>query len=257
MKKYHNLSSHVFIVIGTILLIAGFVGIFTHKVTANSEPISNPIDVDNLYADFPELLPSSSQLIPDVNPNSSAATSVEQVVARELGPLDTSRYSIRIAGRDDLESPAIPVRIEIPKIDLDAPVITADYIKTEVQGKSFGQWEAPGFFASAWHPDSALLGEKGNTVLNGHHNVYGEVFKRLVELEVGDTVIVYSQEKKYEFIIVNRLILEDTFMDAKTRVENARWLSHSDDVRLTLVTCWPYESYTHRLLLVASPIPSN
>jgi len=253
MKTNHNLSAHIFIALGTILIIAGIVGVFPRKVTANSEPI----EVDNMYADFPDQLPTFSQSVSDVNPDSSAVTSVEQAVAREKGPLDTSRFSIHIPGREDLESPAIPVRIEIPKIDLDAPVITADYIKTEVQGNSFGQWKPPSFFASAWHPDSALLGEVGNTVINGHHNVYGEVFKGLVELEAGDTIFVFSEEKKYEFVIVNRLILEDTFMDATTRLANARWLSRSDDVRLTLVTCWPLTSYTHRLILVASPVPSD
>ena len=253
MKNNRNLSSHIIITVGTILFIAGFVGIFPHRVIANSEPIG----ADNLYAEFPDQLPSISQLLPDVLPDASAVTIVEQTVGQVKSPLDTSRYSIRIVGREDLESPAIPVRIEIPEIELIAPVIPAEYTNTEVQGKSFVQWEAPGFFAAAWHPDSAVLGGAGNTVINGHHNAFGEVFRRLVELEVGDTIFVYSQEKVYEFIIVNRLILEDTFMDAKIRLENGRWLAKSDDVRLTLVTCWPYESYTHRLILVASPVPSD
>ena len=257
MKNKHYLSAHIFLVFGTILLIAGFISIFTQKVAAESEASSKPIDVDNLYTDFPDLLPSSSHLVPDIVLDSSAVSFVEQAVVKVKGPLDTSRYSIHIPGREELESPAIPVKIEIPKIELLAPVITADFINTEVQGKPFGQWEAPEFFAAAWHPDSAVLGETGNTVLNGHHNAYGEVFKGLVDLEVGDTIFVYSQEKTYEFVIVNRLILEETFMDAKTRLENARWLSRSDDVRLTLVTCWPDISYTHRLILVASPVPSN
>jgi LPXTG-site transpeptidase (sortase) family protein len=253
MKNKRNLSSNLFIAIGTILIIAAIIGIFPRKVTANTENI----DVDLMYADFPDQLPSIAQAAPVVIPDSSSVSSVEQSTAVVKSPLDTARYSIHVPGRADLESPAIPVRIEIPKIALDAPVITADYATTEVQGQTFGQWKPPGFFASAWHPDSALLGEVGNTVLNGHHNVDGEVFKGLVELEVGDTIFVYSEEKKYEFVIVNRLILEDTFMDAKIRLANARWLARSEDVRLTLVTCWPLTSYTHRLILVASPVPSN
>ncbi len=257
MVKKTNLSSKIFIGIGIILIIAGFIGIFPRRVTA----ISENIDMDTLYADFPDQLSSSSQLVPNVItdglPDASSVTFVEQKAARIKAPLDTSRFSIHIPGREDLESPAIPIRIEIPKIDLIAPVVTADFSTTEVQGKSFGQWGVPGFFAAAWHPDSALLGEPGNTVLNGHHNAYGEVFKRLVELEVGDTVLVYSHDKEYEFVITNRLILEDTFMDANIRLENGRWLAKSDDVRLTLVTCWPLTSFTHRLILVASPVPEK
>ena len=39
------------------------------------------------------------------------------------------------------------------------------------------------------------------------------------------------------------------------REENGRWIQPSDDERLTLVTCWPADSNTHRLILVAVPEP--
>ena len=265
MRKNRNLSSKIIVVVRAILIITGIIGVLTQRVTA----ISEFNDVDTLYADYTDQLSSSEQLIPEVltdavpeafpakMPDATVLTFVEQTAARIKAPLDTSRYLIHIPGRADLENPAIPIRIEIPRIELDAPVITADYASTKVEGKPYGQWQPPNFFASAWHPDSALLGEPGNTVINGHHNVFGEVFKQLVELEVGDTIFVYSEEKSFEFVIVNRLILEDTFMDATTRLENARWLAYSDDVRLTLVTCWPLTSFTHRLILVASPVPAH
>ena len=142
MIKERNLSSHIAIAIGAILIIAGFFGIFPRKVTA----IPEDIGADTMYADFPDQLPSTSQPVPEVLVDSSAVTFVEQKVAAVKDPLDTSRYSIHIPGREDLESPAIPVRIEIPKIELDAPVITADFTNTEVQGQTFGQWEVSKFF---------------------------------------------------------------------------------------------------------------
>jgi len=37
-------------------------------------------------------------------------------------------------------------------------------------------------------------------------------------------------------------------------LQNARWIMASSDERLTLVTCWPAYSNTHRLILVAKPI---
>lgn len=37
------------------------------------------------------------------------------------------------------------------------------------------------------------------------------------------------------------------------RMDNARWILPSTDERLTLVTCWPAKSNTHRLIIVASP----
>ena len=46
----------------------------------------------------------------------------------------------------------------------------------------------------------------------------------------------------------------ERFAKPEQRVENAGWVLPTDDERLTLITCWPYESNTHRLVLVAKPV---
>jgi LPXTG-site transpeptidase (sortase) family protein len=53
---------------------------------------------------------------------------------------------------------------------------------------------------------------------------------------------------------VERVIFPERFARLEQRVENARWILPSEDERLTLITCWPYESNTHRLVLVAKPV---
>jgi LPXTG-site transpeptidase (sortase) family protein len=153
-----------------------------------------------------------------------------------------------------LESPAIPDRIEIPSIKLVAPVVVSDFNITKVEGETFGQWIAPSKFAAGWHPDSALLGEIGNTVINGHHNEFGEVFGSLVDVKIGDLIIVSSGGFKMEFVVSNRMILAERFQSTEVRLDNARWLAKTDDIRLTLVTCYPKESNTHRLIIVARPL---
>lgn len=178
----------------------------------------------------------------------------EQKLPEKLNYMDAAAYYVRVPGNDTLEKPAIPDHLEIPSIGLYAPVVAADFSFTEVEGSTFGQWKAPSFYAAGWHPDSALLGEVGNTVINGHHNIYGEVFGDLVDVQEGDSIFVYAGDRKYEFVVANRMILPETFMDTTTRLENAKWLAKSNDVRLTLVTCWPWDSYTHRLILVARPV---
>ena len=50
----------------------------------------------------------------------------------------------------------------------------------------------------------------------------------------------------------NVLILPERDADLAARLENARWIEPSQDIRLTLVTCWPEYSNTHRLIIVAS-----
>lgn len=167
--------------------------------------------------------------------------------------LDPGSEYINSSLRPELSTPNIPTRILIPAIKLDAPVVISDFNFTDVDGETFGQWQAPAQFAAGWHPDSALLGMIGNTVINGHHNADGEVFGHLVDLQQGDIVYVYSGDRQFSYIIANRMILAERFMDAETRLSNARWLAKSDDERLTLVTCWPKTSNTHRLILVARP----
>jgi LPXTG-site transpeptidase (sortase) family protein len=153
--------------------------------------------------------------------------------------------------------PLIPDRIVIPKIELDAPVIPAVEEMVEMDGVEYLQFLAPDEYAAGWHTNSASLGEPGNTVLNGHHNVHGEVFGRLVELNPGDKIYVYSGSNFFEFLVSNVLILKERDVDLSTRLENARWIEPSDDVRLTLVTCWPEYTNTHRLIIVASPAPES
>jgi LPXTG-site transpeptidase (sortase) family protein len=148
----------------------------------------------------------------------------------------------------------IPTRIVIPAIELDAPVKMAETYFVQVGGENFQQWLAPDEFAAGWHAASARLGEPGNTVLNGHNNIYGEVFRYLTDLQVGDYLLVYGEETVYKYQITNYMILPEKYEQLDVRMNNAQWILPSQDERLTLITCWPYESNTHRLILVAKPI---
>jgi LPXTG-site transpeptidase (sortase) family protein len=150
-------------------------------------------------------------------------------------------------------NPGIPVRIIIPAVGIDAPVIPSKSRKILIHADVFEQWVAPDMFAAGWITASALLGEKGNTVISGHHNDFGEVFGRLVDVNVGDTILVFSEETILSYKVTNRMILKEVDVPDDTRIQNARWIGHSDDERLTLVTCWPADSNTHRLILVAVP----
>jgi len=147
----------------------------------------------------------------------------------------------------------IPERLFIDKIGLDAPVEIAKSIEVTVDGQAAIQFLVPEEFAAGWHEHSAPLGVIGNTVLSGHHNAFGEVFKGLLDLEVGDTFIITSGTKRFSYIIANKMILPEKDQPLSVRLENGRWILPSKDERVTLVTCWPARSNTHRLILVAVP----
>jgi len=148
----------------------------------------------------------------------------------------------------------IPDRIVIPAIKLDAPVKIAIKRDIEYEGKAYQQWSAPNLFAAGLITTSATLGVPGNTVLVGHNNVAGDVFGHLVDLKIGDLILVYSGNKKFAYEITLRMILPERFQTIEIRLKNAQWVAPTQDERLTLVTCWPYKSNTHRLILVAMPV---
>jgi len=148
----------------------------------------------------------------------------------------------------------IPDRLVIPTINLDAPIIPVSFKDIKVGDQVYYQWVAPDQFAAGWQDPSALLGLPGNTVLNGHHNAYGKVFKDLVKLNMGDVIIIYSGAQEFRYQVVAKMLLPERYELLSTRLENARWIEPSTDERITLITCWPADSNTHRVVVVAFPI---
>jgi LPXTG-site transpeptidase (sortase) family protein len=153
-------------------------------------------------------------------------------------------------------SPAgvVPDRLVIPAINLDAPIVPVDYKTITVENQTYTQWLAPDQLAVGWQDTSALLGMPGNIVLNGHHNAFGKVFKDLVRLNIGDSITVYSGTDEFRYIVVAKMLLPERYAPLAMRLENGRWIANSQDDRLTLITCWPAASNTHRVVLVAFPI---
>ncbi len=161
--------------------------------------------------------------------------------------------------KGEVEAPSIwlPSKLIIPKIELETTIEPVSYKSVELDGKTYEQWFAPDSQTVGWHETSAQLGVQGNTILNGHHNIFGEVFRDLSKLEVGDRIMIQSGERVFEYIVGTKLIVPERYQTIETRLENARWIQPSNDERITLVTCWPYESNTHRVIVVAVPVEAE
>jgi len=142
----------------------------------------------------------------------------------------------------------------VDTIGLDAPVVPVGQQGLFLDGQLYSQWEVPNQRAAGWHQRSAPLGQPGNTVLNGHHNVYGEVFHYLLALRPGDIVTLVSHEQRYDYIVAQTMTLAEEGQPVEVRQANARWILPTDDERVTLITCWPYDASTHRLVVVALPL---
>lgn len=240
----------VFAILGLLIFLTGAVGFWRESQRIADIPKADPTIDPDLDGFIPVLLPPS----PTREIDEELQKFTQEGTVKPLPGEATTGESMNGYQEDEL---VVPDRIVIPAIDLDAPIVPAVKRAVSVEGVPYEEWVAPDAFAAGWHTTSAFLGEAGNTVLNGHHNVFGEVFRDLVNLEMGDRINVYAGTKKYQFEITNIMILPERWQSLEKRLENALWMERSDDERLTLITCWPYESNTHRLIIVAQPVSGN
>lgn len=142
--------------------------------------------------------------------------------------------------------------LSIPRIGLEAPVLAFAPRVRDVDGVPVERLPVPNFYAVGWDETSAEPGFAGNTIMAGHDNLFGAVFGGLTELQVGDEIAVWSEYGVFSYRVQQTLLLEEEGQPLEVRLQNAQWLNDTPDDRLTLITCWPRESYTHRLIIVAT-----
>jgi sortase A len=145
-----------------------------------------------------------------------------------------------------------PDRIVAPAIGLDVPVIEIGWHLVERNGQAVSEWDVADD-AAGFHKGSAYPGRVGNTVLSGHHNIRGEVFRHVIELELGDVLSLYVGEQEYQYAVQQILLIPEKDVSPEQRRENAQWIGYFPDERLTLVTCWPYTGNSHRVIVIAAP----
>lgn len=158
-----------------------------------------------------------------------------------------------ISGNAATAASLIPTRIVAESIGLDAPVIQVGWKQVIQNGVPTNVWVVADY-AAGWHQNSMLPGQGGNIVLSGHHNIKGEVFRYIVDLEPGDTVSLYVGDQRYDYTVDDKFIVKDKGEPDAVRRANARWIGPFNEERLTLVTCWPYNNNTHRLIVIARPV---
>lgn len=121
------------------------------------------------------------------------------------------------------------VRIQIPAIRVDAPV---------VQGDGWEQLKR----GVAQHIGTPNPGETGNIVLSGHNDIYGEVFRYLDRLSPGDIVILFTNQRQYTYVITGTQMVEPTAVEVMTP---------TPDAQVTLISCHPYLVDIHRIVVSA------
>lgn len=126
-------------------------------------------------------------------------------------------------------SPEQATQIQIPAIEVNAPIVLGDGF--EQLKKGVGQ-----------HIGSANPGQAGNLVLSAHNDVFGEIFRHLDELQRGDEVIVYTAQRAYTYVVTKTQIVEPTAVHLLASTPNAT---------LTLISCYPYMVDNQRIVVQA------
>lgn len=135
-----------------------------------------------------------------------------------------------------LPAPAVPTqgptqarRLIVPAINVDAPIVQGD--GWEQLKKGVGQ-----------HLGSGEPGQLGNLVLSAHNDIFGEIFRRLDQLQPGDEVQVHTLTESFTYVITGTRIVEPTEVGV---------LAPTVHSSLTLISCYPYLVDTQRIVVFA------
>jgi len=193
--------------------------------------------------------PVATNLPPTVAAPSATATAAQPVIQATAVP-PTPTPSPTPIPVEPAQNP--PTEIIIPSIGLDTTVQETGWSVSELNGQPVSKWDVLDF-AAGWHSNSALPGHGSNIVLSGHHNIKGEVFRYVVDLERGDLITLRADGRDYDYIVTDHFIVPERDVSEEQRRHNAQWIMPTTDERLTLVTCWPYTDNSHRVIVIAKP----
>ena len=149
-------------------------------------------------------------------------------IPEHLRPVVQSYWEIPIP----TPGPNHAIRLQIPKINKDVPVVEGDGPEQLKKGVGHAIY-------------SANPGETGNVVLSAHNDIQGEIFRDLDQLEEGDLVILFSERKSYTYVVEDVLIVEP---------HQVEFLESTDESIATLISCFPYRIDNQRIIVIANLI---
>jgi LPXTG-site transpeptidase (sortase) family protein len=167
----------------------------------------------------------------------------------EMGNVGRHYYDWRYGPARPGQVAAAPIatRIVSSAVKLDTRVMP-----TYVEG---GAWQVADY-AAGWLYGTSQPGQPGNSVFAGHNNWRGEVFRYLEFMHVGDVFTIYTSDNTAHRYRVSEIYKVPEKGASRTQqVANSHYVDNTPDERVTLITCWPYTTYTHRLIVIGKPIP--
>jgi len=260
-KRRAQTQDEELVPIGVVITAIGFIILLAVITVWMIVPAKMPQPLYDIVGPYLQR-PESEQILPTAVPLAAVPTATpipEEVNLLPETPVEGDDLPDYFVSALDVSAqgppPGQPQRIEIPTIRVAAAVTSVGLQAIQQDGQTFYQWQVPNTNKAGWHNNSAPLGQAGNTVLNGHHNIFGEVFRSLIDLQEGDEIIVYDKDQAFHYRVTVVEIFAERGESMEVRLENAKWIEPTEDERLTLITCWPYTDNSHRVVVVAEPVP--
>ncbi len=132
-------------------------------------------------------------------------------------------------------APEHAVRVVIPSINVDAPIVQGD--NWEQLSKGVGQ-----------HIGTANPGKTGNIVLSAHNDIFGEIFRHLDRLTPGDEIQVYTANDVFTYRITGSDVVPPTAVEIMDPTRNPT---------ITLISCYPYLIDTERIAVFGELVNSS
>lgn len=120
-------------------------------------------------------------------------------------------------------------RLVVPAIGLDVIVVGSTSTADLRRGPGWMDW-------------TALPGPSGTVGIAGHRTTYGAPFRRLDELEPGDTIDLYSPFRRYRYRVLRTLVV---------RPDQTEVLHPEEQPSLVLSACHPPYSARYRIVVQA------
>jgi LPXTG-site transpeptidase (sortase) family protein len=182
-----------------------------------------------------------------------AGTALPSATLALSTPTSPAEFPLLADGNPAIVRPGHPDRIVIRSIGLDARVV--DVGMTIENGKLV--WETAAF-AVGFYRGTALPGTVGNAVFAGHISSpvshKGDIFRHLPEVRIGDEIDVFlapaapgGQETEVRYVISQIKLVKPT---------DVQVMDPTPEATVTLLTCYPDNVYTQRLVVVGKLLAS-
>lgn len=154
-----------------------------------------------------------------------------------------------------LPPPALPaIRLMIPKIGLNVGIEEISPVEhISFNGEKYLSWDPVPYVASHYSTSGAP-GEGRNIVFTGHNNMDGEVFRYLDQLTPGEEVILSTLQSQFHYQVEKKFIIPYLGAEEEGNAMLQVYSEPQTSEMVTLISCWPYATNAHRIVIIAVPI---